>query len=213
LATATDLVHAIMQLPADICDALGIPWIAPGVEGHQALLSTSDLSTSDAGLLNRIAPSRLKAGSPGAASSSPPADHRGIDGHRGIEGIEVDGGIVLLASLQPQSAAPALAEATPSDHSAPGLIKNAVTAVVVSVSIWALVYAALPGLGGLLSFGAIGVRIGYRQSSAGIALRSPELARFVRPGPIGVARTGSLVSVHFRTEPADRTTRHLQRIA
>jgi hypothetical protein len=83
----------------------------------------------------------------------------------------------------------------------------------VSVSIWALVYAALPGLGGILSFGAVGVRIGYRQSSAGIALRSPEFARFLRPGPIGVVRTGSLVSVHFRTAAADSTAQHLQRIA
>jgi hypothetical protein len=204
VATAFDVVHAVLQLPADIRDALGIAWITPTVEGHPVLMSTPDI-----GFQNLIVPARLQAdlqtGSPGAASSSPAT---------GQIGIEVDGGIVLLASLQPQSAAPALGPATPRHHrSAPGLIADMVTAAVVWVSIWALVYATLPGLGGMLSFGAIGVRIGYRQSSAGIALRSPELARFVRPGPIGVARTGSLVSVHLRTAAADRTTPHLQRIA
>jgi hypothetical protein len=124
----------------------------------------------------------------------------------------VDRGIVLLAALQSQPA-PAFTQASSPHHSTRGLIADAVTAVAVSVSIWALVYAALPGLGGMLSFGTIGVRIGYRQSSAGIALCSPSMARFVRPGPIGVVRSGSLVSVHVRTTAADRTTRHLRRVA
>ncbi|WP_231376723.1 hypothetical protein [Mycobacterium sp. 141] len=199
LATASNLVHAIMQLPATIREILSVLWIAPNVESHHGLLSTSD-----DGPLYLAALANVQAGSLGAVSSSLVVGH---------SGTEVDGGIVLLASLQPQSAAPAPAKATPPDHSALSLIKKAITAVAVSVSIWALVYAALPGLGGFLSFGAIGVRIGYRQSSAGIALRSPELARFARPGPIGVVRTGSLVSVHVRTAAVDHAVRYLQRIA
>ncbi|WP_157625865.1 hypothetical protein [Mycobacterium sp. 155] len=199
LATASNFVHAILQLPATIRDILATLWITSSVESHHGLFSASD-----GGPLNLTAPASVQDSSPGTVGSSLAVD-------RG--GIEVDGGIVLLASLQPQSAASTLAKATPPGHSTLSLIKNAIAAVAVSVSIWALLYAALPGLGGFLSFGAIGVRIGYRQSSAGIALRSPELARFVRSGPIGVARTGSLVSVHVRTADANHTTRHLQRIA
>ncbi|ORA35290.1 hypothetical protein BST13_14380 [Mycobacterium aquaticum] len=210
LAVATDVVQAIIQLPADVSAALGIVWaapgawvaaggsVAPGVEVRHVLVSAPD-----GGLVTLVAPSRLlEAGLSSDAGRAPTI---------GFSGVEVDPGIMLLASMQPQSPAAALAQAIHPHHSARGLIADAVTAV--AVSIWALLYSALSGLGGMLSFGAVGVRIGYRQSSAGIALHSPELARFARPGPIGVVRTGSLVSVHIRNCDADRTTRHLRRVA
>lgn len=199
--TAINLVDAILQLPADIRAALGISWATPTVESYRALLLST---TPNVVLLNLIAPSSVPVGSPGAVSAAPTI----------YRSIEVDGGITLLAAaLQPQAAAPAFIAAMRPGHSVTGLIADAVTAVAVTVSIWALVYAALPGLGGLVSFGAVGVRIGYRQSSAGIALLTPDLARFMRPGPIGVVRSGSLIAVHHRTAAADRTTRHIERVA
>ncbi|CDO20315.1 hypothetical protein MMAG44476_02355 [Mycolicibacterium mageritense DSM 44476 = CIP 104973] len=199
--TAINLVDAILQLPADIRAALGISWATPTVASYRALLLST---TPNVVLLNLIAPSSVPVGAPGAVSAAPTI----------YRSIEVDGGITLLAAaLQPQAAAPAFIAAMRSGHSVTGLIADAVTAVAVTVSIWALVYAALPGLGGLVSFGAVGVRIGYRQSSAGIALLTPDLARFMRPGPIGVVRSGSLVSIHHRTAAADRTTRHIERVA
>lgn len=199
--TAINLVDAILQLPADIRAALGISWATPTVESYRALLLST---TPNVVLLNLIAPSSVPVGSPGAVSAAPTI----------YRSVEVDGGITLLAAaLQPQAAAPAFIAAMRPGHSVTGLIADAVTAVAVTVSIWALVYAALPGLGGLVSFGAVGVRIGYRQSSAGIALLTPDLARFMRPGPIGVVRSGSLVSIHHRTAAADRTTRHIERVA
>ncbi|WP_396900423.1 hypothetical protein [Mycolicibacterium sp.] len=199
--TAINLVDAILQLPADIRAALGISWATPTVESYRALLLST---TPNVVLLNLIAPSSVPVGSPGAVSAAPTI----------YRSVEVDGGITLLAAaLQPQAAAPAFIAAMRPGHSVTGLIADAVTAVAVTVSIWALVYAALPGLGGLVSFGAVGVRIGYRQSSAGIALLTPDLARFMRPGPIGVVRSGSLIAVHHRTAAADRTTRHIERVA
>ncbi|WP_396922933.1 hypothetical protein [Mycolicibacterium sp.] len=201
--TTINLVDAILQLPADIRAALGIEWASPTVEGYHALLSTPNVV-----LLNLIAASHLPADPPGVGSS-PAAGPLDVE-HRGIE---VERGITLLASIQPQATTPAFAKATPPNHSMPRLMEDAVTAVAVTVSLLALFYAALPGLGGMISFGAVGVRIGYRQSSAGIAFLTPDLARFMRPGPIGVVRTGSLVSVHARTTAADRTTRHLKRVA
>ena len=61
-----------------------------------------------------------------------------------------------------------------------------------------LLAAALPGVGGLAAISATGMRIGYRQAKAGTALHRTELARFAVRGPIGVVRTGSLVSLHAR---------------
>jgi hypothetical protein len=39
------------------------------------------------------------------------------------------------------------------------------------------------------------VRIGYRQAKAGFVLRTAGIARFARPGPLGVVRPGALVVV------------------
>ncbi len=65
-------------------------------------------------------------------------------------------------------------------------------------SLWALVATALPGLGGLVILTLAGVRIGYRQAKAGFVLRTAGIARFARPGPLGIVRSGSLVVVRPR---------------
>ena len=65
-------------------------------------------------------------------------------------------------------------------------------------SLWALAAVALPGIGGLVFLILAGVRIGYRQAKAGFALRAAGIARFARPGPLGVVRSGSLVGVRPR---------------
>ena len=67
-----------------------------------------------------------------------------------------------------------------------------------AASLWALAAVALPGIGGLLFLTLAGVRIGYRQAKAGFALRAAGIARFARPGPLGVVRSGSLVVVRPR---------------
>ena len=54
--------------------------------------------------------------------------------------------------------------------------------------------AALPGAGGLVILTAFGVRVGYRQAKAGFVVRAAGIARFAGPGPLGVVRSGSLVS-------------------
>jgi hypothetical protein len=67
-----------------------------------------------------------------------------------------------------------------------------------AASLWALAAVALPGAGGLVILTLAGVRIGYRQAKAGCALRTAGIARFARPGPLGVVRSGSLVVVRPR---------------
>jgi hypothetical protein len=74
-------------------------------------------------------------------------------------------------------------------------VQGPLCVVLVSVSLAALAGAALPGVGGLGIFTAAGVRVGYRQAKAGLALQPPGIARFARPGPLGVVRSGSLVEV------------------
>jgi hypothetical protein len=64
-----------------------------------------------------------------------------------------------------------------------------------AASLWALAAVALPGVGGLVILTLAGVRIGYRQAKAGFALRTADIARFARAGPLGVVRSGSLVVV------------------
>ena len=72
--------------------------------------------------------------------------------------------------------------------------------VVLPVSLAALAALALPGVAGLLIVTAAGVRIGYRQAKAGVALRTAGMAHFARPGavPLAVVHSGSLVAVRPR---------------
>ena len=82
--------------------------------------------------------------------------------------------------------------------------RHVVGAIVLSVSLWALAAAALPGAGGLGFLTLAGVRVGYRQAKAGVALRTTGIAHFARPGPLGIVRSGSLVLIHPRALRVDR---------
>jgi hypothetical protein len=78
------------------------------------------------------------------------------------------------------------------------MILNA--AGVLPISLAALAALALPGAGGLTFLTAVGVRVGYRQAKAGLALRTAGIAGFARPAvlPLGVVRSGSLVVIRPR---------------
>lgn len=78
-------------------------------------------------------------------------------------------------------------------------LDNVVTSVLVPASLTALAAIAVPGIGGLLIVCAAGIRVGYRQAKAGLALRASGIARFAGPGPMGVVRSGSLIALHTRT--------------
>jgi hypothetical protein len=78
-------------------------------------------------------------------------------------------------------------------QSAGGLI------AIVAVSLSALALAAASGVAGMLASTAAGVRIGYRQAKARMALRASGIARFAVGGPVGVVRSGTLVAFRSRT--------------
>lgn len=75
-------------------------------------------------------------------------------------------------------------------------LDHVVSSVLVPASLTALAAIAVPGIGGLLIVCAAGVRVGYRQAKAGLALRASGIARFAGPGPMGVVRSGSLIALH-----------------
>ena len=78
-------------------------------------------------------------------------------------------------------------------------LDHIVRSVLVPASLTALAAIAVPGIGGLLIVCAAGIRVGYRQAKAGLALRASGIARFAGPGPMGVVRSGSLIALHSRT--------------
>ncbi|MGB3673370.1 MAG: hypothetical protein WA988_02905, partial [Candidatus Nanopelagicales bacterium] len=84
------------------------------------------------------------------------------------------------------------------------LIDRAFDALLVPLSLWALFTGALPGLAGLLIVFGAGTRVGYRQAKAGFAVRVAGIGRFARPGPLGVVRSGSLVTLHQRRTAVGR---------
>lgn len=109
-------------------------------------------------------------------------------------------GGVAPASLSHELAlsglAPAPASVSPATAS---FLDNVVRSVLVPASLTALAAIAVPGIAGLLIVCAAGIRVGYRQAKAGLALRLSGIARFAGSGPMGVVRSGSLISLHPRT--------------
>ena len=70
--------------------------------------------------------------------------------------------------------------------------------ILVPVSLAALAVLALPGAGGLVILTGAGVRVGYRQAKAGVALRTTGIAHFARPGPLGIVHPTALRVVRPR---------------
>jgi hypothetical protein len=111
--------------------------------------------------------------------------------------------IDVTAALGLASATSTSARVAPSDvvpgglqaffQSAGGVI------AIVAVSLSALALAAASGVAGMLASTAAGVRIGYRQAKARMALRASGIARFAVGGPVGVVRSGTLVAFRPRT--------------
>ena len=93
-------------------------------------------------------------------------------------------------------------------------VEHAIGAFVATVSLTALAAVALPGLLGLLTTCAAGIRVGYRQAKAASTLPHTAISRFVGSGPIGVVRSSSQVEMRSRATrvvrrapvPEERTT-------
>lgn len=73
--------------------------------------------------------------------------------------------------------------------------------VIVVASLSAMFAVALPGLAGLVIPTMMGMHIGYRQAKAARALRTSGIAQLAASAPIGVVRSGSLVTLRPRRRP------------
>jgi hypothetical protein len=190
LASVTYSAIPLTQLPADFAEALAAGWYAPS-----ATVGRPDkgLASPTNTLLGLLQPSQ----STSATTVSAPRS--------ALSTAEVVGHSTLDATAAATSLshrfmpAGSVVDTAMTTDTGPSLLEGAVTALLVSVSLWALITAALPGLGGLAAIGATGVRIGYRQAKAGLALRTTELARFAGGGPIGVVRSDSLIVMRPRS--------------
>lgn len=89
-------------------------------------------------------------------------------------------------------------------------LDRAVSTLLVPISIATLAAVALPGVGGLLVICALGIRIGYRQAKAGWAIRVAGIARFAGSGPMGVVRSGAMITLHTKRPAAARKVGHLR---
>ncbi|MCP2623410.1 hypothetical protein NLB33_11145 [Mycolicibacterium smegmatis] len=180
--TAIEAVDAVVQLMAELRAVLNAPSsLGQGVSNRHA---SSALHPSDS-IVVLLKETLHRASMPGAPS---PAPNRARSAHGSVDATPATPVSVMLKSTVPVLANPQ----RPGPFGLPAPTEEAVTALVaMSISIWALLYSALPGLSGLFAAGATGVRIGYRQAKARVTLHDMKFARFVRSGPIGVVRTGS----------------------
>ncbi|AGB23454.1 hypothetical protein Mycsm_03145 [Mycobacterium sp. JS623] len=120
-----------------------------------------------------------------------------------LGGLAVAG---LSADLSLSGTAPlAIGGAGPAD--ALSFLEHTVKAVLAPASLTALAAFALPGMAGLLIICAAGMRLGYRQAKAALAVRASAISCFARQGPLGVVRSGSLVALHTRHPRALRVVR------
>ena len=98
------------------------------------------------------------------------------------------------------------------------IIQHTVDAFLAPLSLVILAALASPGVSGLLLLSAAGMFVGYRQARAASMLRAVGIARFMKSGPLGVVRSGSLVAVYPRTSKAGeeqprRAKRRLESVA
>jgi hypothetical protein len=97
------------------------------------------------------------------------------------------------------------------------ILEHTVDAVLAPASLTLLALIALPGIAGLLVISGTGTAVGYRQAKAASVLRAVGIGRFVKHGPLGVVRSGSLVALHHRaprhSAPERSRTNFLETVA
>jgi len=211
LRKVVEAVVPLAQLPSDLFSfLLGIAGVPP-VVGEVAGIHGPGLSAAAGASLA----SRLPLGLPLAGISRPPL--------AAVSGLPVTGEATGVAPLDVialgrASAASGMAPPAPDAASPIGAgssFRHVFGDILLPVSLWTLAVGALPGAGGFVIITLAGVRVGYRQAKAGVALRAAGIAFFARPGavPLGVVRSGSLVAIRPRAlrvvRPGPLSAEHL----
>ncbi|KUI43832.1 hypothetical protein AU197_23420 [Mycobacterium sp. IS-1590] len=189
----TTVAGAVTRVPSDFYAMLGIPASAGP---PQSLIGGS--GTLDARKVNAPTGGTLVGPHPGEATHPvAPADSGSLFGTMAPRPVQ--NSVPTSGAVQPLSVSgtvPLSTAAAPA--SAKSIFEHVIEAVLVPASLTALAAMALPGVGALLIVAAAGIRVGYRQAKAAVALRASGIARFAGPGPLGVVRSGSMVALRQR---------------
>ena len=188
LSSVAEAVVLLAQLPSDLYSfLLGIAGVQPVVGGVAGIHGPGLSAAAGASVA-----SRLPLGLPLAGISGPPP--------AGVSGLPVSGEATGVATLDVialgrASAVSGMAPPAP-DAAFPigagSTFRHVFSGLLLPVSLWALAAGALPGAGGLGFITLAGVRVGYRQAKAGVALRTTGITHFTRPGPLGIVRPMAL---------------------
>jgi hypothetical protein len=203
LVTVNDAVAPLAQVPGDLYSLMVAAAAASTVEPVSVVTSSRPgiSAAASAGLTlpttpvtGPILPIGPEGGMPLLGDVMAPATVGGI----AAAGLSADLSLSATAPL-------AVGGAGPTD--ALSFLEHTVKAVLAPASLTALAAFALPGIAGLLIICAAGMRFGYRQAKAALAVRTSAISRFARQGPLGVVRSGSLVALHTRHPRALRVVR------
>jgi hypothetical protein len=192
LVTVNDAVAPLAQVPSDLYSLMVAGMAAATVETVGVTSGPGLSAAAGAGLTlpttpfaGSILPVSPVGGMPLLGDVLAPATLGGI----AAAGLSADVSLSGTAPLAVDGAGPA---------GALSFLEHTVKAVLAPASLTALAAFALPGIGGLLIICAAGMRLGYRQAKAALAVRTTGISRFARQGPLGVVRSGSLVTLHTR---------------
>lgn len=214
----TTVAGAVTRVPSDLYEMMGFP---PSTGPPQSLIGGS--GTLDATTVSAPTDGSLVGPHPGEAPAVvAPSDGGSLFGT--MAPPPVQGKVATPATAQPLSVSGTVPLATAAaPASAKSIFEHVIEAVLVPASLTALAAVALPGVGALLVVAAAGVRVGYRQAKAGLAMRASGIARFAGAGPLGVVRSGTMVALRQRARgprtkravcpEAERVARSPERVA
>ena len=193
LTSVASSVVPLTQVPADLFSLL-----MPGIAGMEPVATGSALSDG-AGLSPTVGDGSVAWQSPLVLQlAGIPSVPSARENATAVAPVDVIAGFTVDSSVVSSPSG----EAPPSSNGAGPMsfFRDVFSKLPlpVAASLAALAAAALPGIGGLLILNAVGARIGYRQAKFGFAVHTSGIARFARPGPVGVVRSGSLVFVRPR---------------
>jgi hypothetical protein len=193
LISVNDAVVPLVQMPFDLYSLLvvagmgstPVDTIGNSFGGGLIVRAPAATAPPPAPVPPSVPPATSVAGMPLLGHVSAPASLGGV----AKVGLSTNLSLTGTAPIAADSAIPTTALS---------LLEHTVKAVLAPASLSALAAFALPGVGGLLIICAAGMRVGYRQAKAALAVRTTGISRFARQGPLGVVRSGSLVVAHPR---------------
>jgi hypothetical protein len=192
LVTLNDAVAPLAQVPGDLYSLMVVGMAATPVETVGVTSRPGLSAAASAGVMppttpfaGQVLPVSPVGDMPLLGDVVAPATLGGI----AAAGLSADLSLSAPAPLAVDGASPT---------GALSFLEHTVKAVLAPASLTALAAFALPGIGGLLIICAAGIRLGYRQAKAALAVRTSGISRFARQGPLGVVRSGSLVTLHAR---------------